>query len=167
MRKAGVLLATLAVVVTAGAHAGPSATPRAASDVQALGAALEANHPNLFRNVSRPRFRSEVASLARRAPALSDNELLVGLMRIAALPGVRNGHTGLFPLDGQLTNEGVWRILEEHQSAGSLPRSISRADVDAVVRQELVREAWEEVSQTEEVKRNLARLQPVVERLGY
>ena len=101
MRKAGVLLATLAVVVTAGAHAGPSATPRAASDVQALGAALEANHPNLFRNVSRPRFRSEVASLARRAPALSDNELLVGLMRIAALPGVRNGHTGLFPLDGQ------------------------------------------------------------------
>ena len=29
-----------------------------------------------------------------------------------------------FPLDGQLTNEGVWRILEEHQSAGTLPRSI-------------------------------------------
>ena len=34
-------------------------------------------------------------------PRLSDNELLVGLMRIAALPGVRNGHTGLFPLDAQ------------------------------------------------------------------
>jgi hypothetical protein len=102
MRKAGVLLATLAVVVvTAGAHAGPSATPGAAADVRALGAALEANHPDLFRNVSRVRFRSEVESLARRAPALSDNELLVGLMRIAALPGVRNGHTGLFPLDAQ------------------------------------------------------------------
>jgi len=101
MRKAGVLLATLAVVVTAGAHAGPSAPPGAAADVRALGAALEANHPNPFRNVSRARFRSEVAALARRAPALSDNELLVGLMRIAALPGVRNGHTGLFPLDGR------------------------------------------------------------------
>ena len=87
MRKAGVLLATLAVVVvTAGAHAGPSATPGAAADVRALGAALEANHPDLFRNVSRVRFRSEVESLARRAPALSDNELLVGLMRIAASP---------------------------------------------------------------------------------
>jgi hypothetical protein len=69
--------------------------------VRALGAALEANHPNLFRNVSRARFRSEVDRLARRAPALSDNELLVGLLRIAALPGVRNGHTGLFPLDAQ------------------------------------------------------------------
>ena len=105
MRKAGVLLATLAVVGTAGAHAQPSARPSAppgaAADVQALGTALQANHPNLFRNVSRARFHSEVASLARRAPALSDNELLVGLMRIAALPGVRNGHTGLFPLDGQ------------------------------------------------------------------
>ena len=101
MRKAGVLLAILAVVVTAGAHAGPSAPPGAAADVRALGGALEANHPNLFRNVSRARFRSEVESLARRAPALSDNELLVGLMRIAALPGVRNGHTGLFPLDAQ------------------------------------------------------------------
>lgn len=101
MRKAGVLLATLAVVVTAGAHAGPSAPSRAAQDVRALGAALEANHPNVFRNVSRARFRSEVDRLARRAPALRDNELLVGLMRIAALPGVRNGHTGLFPLDAR------------------------------------------------------------------
>jgi len=71
------------------------------------------------------------------------------------------------PLDGQLSVEGVWRILQEHQDAKVLSKSISRRDVDAVVRQELVQEAWGELSQTEEVKRNLARLQPVVERWGY
>ena len=71
------------------------------------------------------------------------------------------------PLDGQLSAEGVWRILQEHQDAGVLSRSVSRADVEEVVRQELVNEAWAELSQTDEVKRNLNRLQPVVERLGY
>jgi len=63
--------------------------------------------------------------------------------------------------------EGVWRILEEHEEAGVLSRSIARKDVEDVVRQELVQEAWAELSQTDEVKRNLERLQPVVERLGY
>src|SRR5206468_6898263 len=33
------------------------------------------------------------------ADGLNDDELLVGLMGLAALPGVRDGHTGVFPLD--------------------------------------------------------------------
>ena len=70
-------------------------------------------------------------------------------------------------MDGQLSVEGVWRILQEHQDAGVLARSITRADAEEVVRQELVQEAWAEVSQTEEVKRNIERLQPVIERVGY
>jgi hypothetical protein len=82
------------------AHGSSSAIPGAAKDVRELGAGLESLHPNLFRNVSRTRFRSEVAALARRAPSLDTNQLLVGLMRISALPGDRNGHTGLFPLHG-------------------------------------------------------------------
>ena len=57
--------------------------------------------------------------------------------------------------------------MEEHQDAEVLAKSITRSDVEEVVRQELVEEAWTEVSQTDEVKRNLDRLQPVVERLGY
>jgi hypothetical protein len=48
-----------------------------------------------------------------------------------------------------------------------LSKSITRKDVDDVVRQELVKEAWEEISQTDEVKRNLERLQPVVGKYGY
>ena len=72
-----------------------------------------------------------------------------------------------FPLDGQVSKEGIARILEEHKSAGILSPSVGRADIDAVVQTELVREAWAEVSQTDEVKRNLERLQPVIERVGY
>jgi ABC-type nitrate/sulfonate/bicarbonate transport system substrate-binding protein len=71
------------------------------------------------------------------------------------------------PMDGQLSDVGVWRILEEHISAGTLPSSVTRSDVDEVVRQELVQEAWQEVSQTDEIKRNMERLAPVIERIGY
>ena len=72
-----------------------------------------------------------------------------------------------FPLDGQVSKEGISRILEEHKSAGVLSPSIGRADIDKVVQTDLVQEAWAEVSQTDEVKRNLERLQPVIERVGY
>jgi hypothetical protein len=75
------------------------------------------------------------------------------------------GH--FFPLDGQLTAEGVWRILEEHLDAGVLSKSITRADVENLIDQDLVQEAWAEISETDEVKRNLERLQPVIERVGY
>jgi hypothetical protein len=44
---------------------------------------------------------------------------------------------------------------------------VRRADVDEVRRTELVEEAWAEISQTDEVKRNLERLQPVIARVGF
>ena len=71
------------------------------------------------------------------------------------------------PINGQLSPEGVWRILEEHQDAGTLSKSVTRFDVTGVVCQELVQEAWSEVSQTDEIKRNLERLHSVIERYGY
>ena len=76
-------------------HPRPRRPPRTC---ERLGDALDGIHPDLYENVTRARFRAEVDRLARRAPSLDRSELLVGLMRIAALPGVRNGHTGLFPL---------------------------------------------------------------------
>ena len=72
-----------------------------------------------------------------------------------------------FPLDGQVSSQGILRILEEHKSGGTLPPSVGQADVDQVLRKELVEEAWHELSQTDEVKRNLEILQPVIERVGY
>jgi hypothetical protein len=39
--------------------------------------------------------------------------------------------------------------------------------VEEVVRQELVQEAWAEMSQTDDIKKSVERLQPIVERYGY
>jgi hypothetical protein len=102
MRKSGVLLVAVAlavVTVAGGAHARPTAQATAADDVRELGASIEQIHPDPFRAVPRQRFRAEVNELARRAPGLDRNELLVGLLRVVALLGPRNGHTGIFPLD--------------------------------------------------------------------
>ena len=45
------------------------------------------------------------SALAQRAPSISRNELLVGMLRIIASLGPRNGHTGLFPGDPSHTRE--------------------------------------------------------------
>ncbi len=106
MRKSGVLLVVLAVVtIVSGAHARPSAPGASADDVRLLAEAIESMHPEPFRSVTRQRFRSEVRSLASRAGSLTPNERLVGMLRIVALLGPRNGHTGIFPLDPSHTRE--------------------------------------------------------------
>ncbi|HYI75606.1 MAG TPA: S41 family peptidase [Gaiellaceae bacterium] len=97
----GLLLAVLlAMVVGAGSvQASPSAPSTAAEDVRELGKSIEQIHPAAFRSVSKQRFSAEVNALAQRAPSLERDELLVGMLRIVALLGPRNGHTGLFPGD--------------------------------------------------------------------
>jgi Peptidase family S41 len=101
MRMPGLLLVvSLAMVATVcSAQARPSASSTAADDVRELGASIEQLHAEPFRSVTRQRFRAEVDELARRAASISRNELLVGVLRIIALLGPRNGHTGLFPGD--------------------------------------------------------------------
>ena len=106
MRMPGLLLVPLAMVaIVSSAQARPSAPVTLADDVRELGAAIEQGHPAPFRSVSRQRFQAEVKALAQRAPSLSRDELLVGLMRMIALLGPRNGHTGLFPGDPGHTRE--------------------------------------------------------------
>ena len=100
MRMPGLLLVPLAMVaIVSSAQARPSASVALADDVRDLGAAIEEIHPAPFRSVSRQRFQAEVNTLAQRAERISRDELLVGLMRMIALLGPRNGHTGLFPGD--------------------------------------------------------------------
>jgi Peptidase family S41 len=107
MRTTGLLLLVpLAMVMAASAaQARPSAPTTAAQDVRELGGSLEELHPDPFRSVSRQRFRSEVNTLAQRAPTLSRSELLAGMLRIIALLGPMNGHTGLFPADSSHTSQ--------------------------------------------------------------
>ena len=66
---------------------------------------FEQIHPEPFRSVSRQRFRAQVNALAERAAGLTPNERLVGMLRIVALLGPRNGHTGIFPLDPSHTRQ--------------------------------------------------------------
>jgi len=102
----GLLLVPLAMVaIVSSAQARPSAPATLAQDVRELGATIEQIHPDPFRSVSRRRFEAEVNALAGRAASLSRDELLVGVLRVIALLGPRNGHTGLFPGDPSHTRE--------------------------------------------------------------
>jgi Peptidase family S41 len=86
----------LALALAAGAA---GARRDAAEDVRGLHAAMERLHPNLYHSTSRDEFRAFVDRLVERAPRLSRDELLVEVMRLAALPGEKEGHAGVFPLD--------------------------------------------------------------------
>ena len=100
MRTTGLLLALIAMVaLVSSAQARPSAQSSAAADVRDLGDSIEQIHPAPFRSISKARFEAEVDELAARAPTISRDDLLVGVLRIIASLGPRNGHTGLFPGD--------------------------------------------------------------------
>jgi hypothetical protein len=100
MRTTGLLLALIAMVaLVSSAQARPSAQSSAAADVRDLGDSIEQIHPAPFRSISKRRFEAEVDGLAARAATFSRDELLVGVLRIIASLGPRNGHTGLFPGD--------------------------------------------------------------------
>ena len=68
-------------------------------ELRSLAETMEATHPDLFHDVPRATFRAQAAELAESAPDLSRDELVVGLMRLAALPGARDGHTAIYPFD--------------------------------------------------------------------
>jgi hypothetical protein len=68
-------------------------------ELRSLTETMETTHPDLFHDVPRATFRGHAAKLAETAPALSRDELVVGLMRLAALPGARDGHTAVYPFD--------------------------------------------------------------------
>lgn len=77
-----------------GERAGPT-------DVDALLAHVERAHPDPWHDVSRASFAAAAGRLEARLPALGPDGTLVELMRLAALLGARDGHSGIFPLDTQ------------------------------------------------------------------
>lgn len=96
---------TIAVLLTVAGCGGAAAVsqapplPNGAADVRALAKQMETVHPDLFATVDREKFEREVDEVAEKADELSPNELVVELMRLAALPGDGNGHGGIFPGD--------------------------------------------------------------------
>ena len=97
MNRRAVLVAVAAALVAAAAAG--AGGPGAAGDVRAAAELYEQSHPDPYHDVTRARYRAAVTVLQRRAPRLTPNELLVELMRLGALPGVRDGHGGIYPLD--------------------------------------------------------------------
>lgn len=94
-----VLVAAAALALAGCGTDARRAEPGSAADVRALAAHMQAAHPSLYHSVPRTRFAAARDELVRRAPELERDELLVELMRFAALAGERDGHTGIFPLD--------------------------------------------------------------------
>jgi hypothetical protein len=86
---------TLAILLTACAqNATTNITPDAwRADLRYLAAELPRRHVNAFHTTTRERFADEVAKLDAAIPRLTNDESVVGLMRIVALVG--DGHTHL------------------------------------------------------------------------
>ena len=98
MRRTAYVVASL-VGLLAPAGGSLAAAPDAGREVMELASTMERLHPDLYASTPRARFRAEATALARRAPTLDRPELVVGLMRLVALAGPRNGHTAVYPYD--------------------------------------------------------------------
>ena len=65
-------------------------------------------HPRLYWRVGQDTLEAAVTDLARRIPTMSDDEIVVGLLRIASMP--RDGHTFLQPWRGAVATGTVFPV---------------------------------------------------------
>ncbi len=150
MAAARCTLALAMAVAVACSDSKPKDEPRAeapaASDWQVdldyLAAELPARHVDLFFRLSQPAFRSRVAALRKRAPAMSDVEVLVELSRIIAAIG--DGHTRTdalqrfdrVPLRLMWFDEGLYVVGVATEHAWAHGRRVVRVgtrDIDDVI----------------------------------
>jgi hypothetical protein len=68
------------------------------ADIRSIVPGLERIHPNPFHGTPKADMEAAAAMLAREAPTLTDDELMVGVARIAALVSAKgcDAHTGLY-----------------------------------------------------------------------
>ena len=65
------------------------------ADVRFLGDELAKQHRNAFHRMKRDEYEAAVKTLYDRVPSLSEDEILVGMMRIVAM--IKDGHTNIIP----------------------------------------------------------------------
>jgi hypothetical protein len=100
MRLALVALALLLAGCTSGSEAAaPTSLQR---EITGLVERMAELHPDVDHAVPLAELRARAAELAERAPQLSRDELLVGLLRLTTL-GERDGHGGIFLHDPEHT----------------------------------------------------------------
>jgi hypothetical protein len=99
--KRGIVV-VIAVVLLGGAGSVQRAQPArstAADDVRFLMSEIRRIHPAPFHATPESTFQAAADDLAQRMPTLNQDQALVELMRLVALLGEREGHSGIFPLD--------------------------------------------------------------------
>lgn len=116
-------------------------------DLRFMAAEMERRHVNLFHTVSRERFAAALADLDARIPMLQRNQIIVGMMRIAAMVG--DGHTRIdprkdarfgfpsLPLKLYLFEDGVYirAAAPEHAAlVGARIEAIGGVPIDEAVR---------------------------------
>lgn len=79
----------------------PAADPRVEgwrNDLAELLPAMEAIHPDLYHSTSKAQVQAEIERLQAAVPNATDDELMVGVMRLVAMVSAdgRDGHTGAF-----------------------------------------------------------------------
>jgi hypothetical protein len=108
----------------------------AAADIRTLVAELERQHPDPYHAVSREDFRRAADDLAARAPGLRRDQVVVGVMRLMAMLGERDGHSGVHPLSpGQNVRAyplRLYRFPEGFFVARALDAGLSGARLTAI-----------------------------------
>ena len=94
MRTISAIIAALAVL----APGATGASTDASSDIRNLVVELEQRHPNPYHAVSREDFNRAADDLASQASSLTRDQQVVGVMRLLAMLGERDGHSGIHPL---------------------------------------------------------------------
>ena len=94
------LMLVLLVAAAVGCAAGNAkeSLPGAESDVRLFASELERIHPNPYHATPREEYARRVDELASRAASLDRDHLVVELMRLLALLGERDGHSGIYTL---------------------------------------------------------------------
>jgi tetratricopeptide (TPR) repeat protein len=104
LSRAGALALCLALAHPTSAAEPTPSTPAASptltaeewrDDLLFLADEMKRRHANLYHTVSRQRLEAAIADLHARIPSLGRNEIVVGMMRIAAMVG--DGHTRIDP----------------------------------------------------------------------
>jgi hypothetical protein len=108
VRRWCVLLALTACTSTTG-RTQPAPTPSLAdrvagweADIEALLSARDTVHPDGWHGQTRQSWLTAAAQVRSKLPQLTENQALVELVRLAAMPSYagRDGHSGIFPFTG-------------------------------------------------------------------
>lgn len=125
------LFLALGVVAMATAAQNPSPKLTATqwqADVRFLGDELPRRHKNAYHRMKREDFEAAVNNLYDSVPNMTDDEIVVGLMKLVAM--VHDGHTNMIPRT--FIQSGIYPIKLYQFSDGMYVQKAAPADADMV-----------------------------------